>query len=153
MLYKKFFTYLLPLIVSLGVLLLFLKTPLAGIYYQNPVAHSFLMLVFTTALFFVWFFSYQYYVNDRDTKWYIIVLTCFILAFFYSAHAVLVPSFDWGNEALFDISEHYGLFLVSLVLWGLVIPFSDKFKEKIYLARNKILLVLFSLLFAGFASL
>ena len=153
MLYKKFSIPLLLLAASLGLLLLILKTPLAGIFYQNVLAHSFIILAFSVALFFVWFFSYQYCVKEKDINWYFLTLACFILVVFYFAHAVLVPSFGWGNEELFDISEHYGLFLASLVLWGLVIPFSDKIKEKIYLARIKFFLALFFLLLAGFVSL
>jgi len=153
MLYKKFFIPFLLLAASLGALLLILKTPLAGIEYHNLLAHSFIMLAFSAALFFVWFFSYQYCVKEKDINWYFLTLACFILVVFYLTHSVLVPSFGWGNEELFDISEHYGLFLASLVLWGLVIPFSDKIKEKIFLARIKILLALIFLLLVGFVSL
>ncbi len=153
MLYKKFSIPFILLASSLGLLLLILKTPLAGIFYQNVLAHSFIMLAFSAVLFFSWFFSYQYYVKEKDINWYIITLVCFILVVFYFAHAVLIPSFGWGNEALFDISEHYGLFLASLVLWGLVISFSDKIKEKIYLARTKIFLGMNLLLLVGFALL
>jgi PAS domain S-box-containing protein len=69
------------------------------------------------------------------------------------SHAVLVPAFGWGNEELFDISEHYGFFLTSLLLWGLIIPFSDRLKEKIYRSRTKIFIGANIFLLLGFTLL
>ena len=113
--YKLISPFLL-LAASLGVLLLILKTPLAGIFYHNPLAHSFVLLAFTVTLFFICFLAYQRFARDKDTRWYILSLAFFIRGVFAFAHAVLVPAFGWGDEALFDISEHYGLFLAALLL-------------------------------------
>jgi len=150
--YKLVAPFLL-LAASFGLLLLILKTPLAGIEYHNPLAHSFVLLAFTVVLFFIWFFSYQRFVRDKDLRWYFLSIAFFVRGVFAFAHAVLVPAFGWGNEALFDISEHYGLFLASLLLWGLVIPFSEQIKERIYQARSKIFLGLNAVVLIGFASL
>ena len=54
---------------------------------------------------------------------------------------------------MFDISEHYGFFLASLLLWGLIVPFSDRLKEKIYQSRTKILIGANVFLLLGFALL
>ena len=151
--YKKFSIPLLLLAASLGLLLLIEKTPLAGMEYHNTLAHSFILLAFTAVLFFIWFFSYQRFVRDKDLRWYFLSVAFFVRGVFAFAHAVLVPAFGWGNEALFDISEHYGLFLASLLLWGLIIPFPTLVKDKIYQARSKIFLSINLVLLAGFASL
>src|SRR3990167_843452 len=138
------------LAASLGLLLLIQKTPLAGMYFHNPLAHSFVLLAFTAVLFFICFLSYQRFVRDRDPRWYILSVAFFIRGVFAFAHAVLVPAFGWGNEELFDISEHYGLFLASLILWGLIIPFSDRLKDKIYQGRARIFLGLNAVVLIGF---
>src|SRR3989344_5399617 len=158
--YKRISIPLLLLAASLGGLLLVLKTPLAGIFYHNPLAHSFVLLAFTVTLFSIWFLAYQRFARDRDPRWYILSIAFFIRVVFAFAHAVLVPAFGWGDEALFDISEHYGLFLAALLLWGLVIPldfaqgkpFSDRIKDKIYQGRIRIFLGLNAVVLIGFAS-
>jgi len=125
------------LAASLGLLLLIQKTPLAGMYFHNTLAHSFVLLAFTAVLFFICFLSYQRFVRDRDPRWYILSVAFFIRGVFAFAHAVLVPAFGWGNEELFDISEHYGLFLASLILWGLIIPFDTSTTFSAGFARGK----------------
>jgi len=133
--------------------LLILKTPLAGVFYTSSLAHSFTLLAITSILFFVYFFSYQFYAKEKDLRWYIFSLAFYTLGVFSFAHAVFVPAFGWGNEMLFDITEHYGFFVVSLLLWGLIIPFSERIKEKIFEKRSKIFLSLNLLLLAGFTLL
>src|SRR3989338_7108496 len=150
MFYKKFSIPFLLLAASLGLLLLIQKTALAGMYFHNAPAHSFVLLAFTATLFGIWFLSYQRFVRDKDLRWYILSVAFFIRGVFAFAHAVLVPVFGWGNEELFDISEHYGLFLASLLLWGLAIPFSDRLKDKIYQGRTRIFLGLNAVLLIGF---
>ena len=140
MLYKKFFPPFLILAVGLGLLLILVKTPLAAVFYQSALAHSFTLLAITAILFFVWFFSNQFYAKEKDVRWQVVSSAFYLLGVFSFAHAVLVPAFGWGNEALFDVTEHYGFFLTSLLLWGLVIPFSGHIQEKIYQARTKIIL-------------
>ena len=149
--YKRISIPFLLLAATLGALLLVLKTPLAGMYFPNTLAHSFVLLAFTAVLFFICFLSYQRFVRDRDPRWYILSVAFFIRGVFAFAHAVLVPAFGWGNEELFDISEHYGLFLASLILWGLIIPFSDRLKDKIYQGRTRIFLGLNAAVLLGFA--
>src|SRR3989338_5615186 len=159
MFYKKFSIPFLLLAASLGLLLVIEKTPLAGMYFPNTLAPSFVLLAFTAVLFFICFLSYQRSVRDKDLRWYILSVAFFIRGVFAFAHAVLVPAFGWGNEELFDISEHYGLFLASLILWGLVIPFdfaqgkpfSDRLKDKIYQGRTRIFLGLNAAVLLGFA--
>jgi len=151
--YKKLSIPFLLLVASLGGLLVILKTPLAGIFYPSDLVHSFLLLAIVTVLFFVYFFASQLYAQDKDLRWFVIGLAFYTLGIFSFVHAVMVPAFGWGNEALFDISEHYGFFLASLVLWGLVVPFSVSVKEKIFEKRSKIFLSLNLLLLAGFTLL
>src|SRR3989338_7064405 len=150
--YKRISIPFLLLAAALGALLLVLKTPLAGIFYHNPPAHSFVLLAFTATLFSIWFLAYQRFARDKDTPWFFLSTAFFIRGVFAFAHAVLVPAFGWGNEELFDISEHYGLFLASLLLWGLAIPFSDRLKDKIYQGRTMIFLGLNAVLLIGFIS-
>lgn len=138
---------------SFGILLLLAKTSLVSVFYISVLAHSFVLLAITTVLFFVCFFSYQYYVKEKELRWYILSLAFYVLGFFSFAHAILVPAFGWGSEELFDVTEHYGFFLTSLFLWGLIMPLSSQIKEKIYQGRTKIFLGMNFLLLTGFVLL
>lgn len=149
--HNKLFIPVLLLTACIAVLLILIKTPLASVFYINILAHSFILLGLVVTLFLVAFFAYQYYLKDKEICCYFIFLATYILGVFGFVHAIAVPAFGWGNEALFDISEHYGLFLTSLFLYGLVIPFSAQIQDKIYKARSKIFLGLSFLLITAFA--
>ncbi|MBI5046104.1 MAG: PAS domain-containing protein [Candidatus Niyogibacteria bacterium] len=133
--------------------MLLVKTSLSSVFYASILVHSFVMLTIAAVIFFICFFSYQHYAKDKDIRWYVISLAFYILGFFSFVHAVLVPAFGWGGEELFDISEHYGFFLASLLLYGLIVPFSDRIKEKIYQGRMKIFIGANLLLLIGFVLL
>lgn len=153
MLYKKFFIPFLLLVALLGGLLFLVQTPLASVFYPNALAHSFVLLAITAVTFFVYFFSYQYYAKEKDIRWYAVSLAFYVLGIFGFIHAVLVPAFGWGSEELFDISEHYGFFLTSFLLWGLIIPFSNQMQEKIHRGGARIFLGASVLLLTGFVLL
>ena len=153
MFYRKLLIPFLLLAVSLAVLLLLVTTPLSQIFYHAVSAHSFLLLAIVAALFFIYFFAWQFYAQDKDPRWYVVSLAFYVLGIFSFAHAIMVPDFGWGSEELFDIFEHYGLFLTSLLLWGLIVPFSDQIKEKIFAKRSKIFLGLNLFLLTGLALL
>ena len=153
MFYRKLLIPFLLLAVSLAVLLLLVTTPLSQIFYHAVSAHSFLLLAIVAALFFIYFFAWQFYAQDKDPRWYVVSLAFYVLGIFSFAHAIVVPGFGWGSEELFDIFEHYGLFLTSLLLWGLIVPFSDQIKEKIFAKRSKIFLGLNLFLLTGLALL
>lgn len=138
--YKSFIISLVILAVSLGVLLALVKSPLTPVFYPNILVHSFILLAITGVLFFVYFFSYQLYVKEKDIRYYIVGLSFYVLGVFGFIHSVMVPAFGWGNEALFDISEHYGMFLASFLLLGLIFSFTVAAQEKIFRLRTKIFL-------------
>ena len=56
------------------------------------------------------------YAETKDVIWLLLMLAGSVSALHFSLHALVVPGFLVFNEALFDIFEHYGLFLAGLIL-------------------------------------
>ncbi|MDP3014726.1 MAG: hypothetical protein Q8M92_10815, partial [Candidatus Subteraquimicrobiales bacterium] len=81
------------------------------------IFHSLVMSVVFTVWLSVGYASWHKYVKTQDSFWIYFALTSVIFSIYFFLQALVVPDFTiYYTDALFDIFEHYGLFLGSIVL-------------------------------------
>ncbi len=78
------------------------------------------------------------YTETKDAPWLYLVFANSIFSVYFFLHALVVPDFIIFNESLFDIFEHYGLFLGSITLFiGALL--GTRGGEYLYRFRNRII--------------
>ena len=134
-----------------GFILLY-KGFFGDVIYHSHLAHSILLIITCAIAFYTAYLADQAYLKIRDPRIFIISLAFYVFGLSFLSHAVSIPDWQFFNEAIFDITEHYGLFIGAFILFALVfLPFG--LQEKIYRFRMNIFIVLTLLLFIGFAAL
>jgi len=117
------------------------NSALGQIEFHNHFFHSILLLITAVLAFYTAYAAYKSYGKNQDLRIFIISLSFYVFGFVFFFHGITIPdalhNFPWFNEAIFDVTEHYGLFLGSLVFLGLILPLHN-FKETIYKNRVKI---------------
>ena len=139
------------LIPFLGFVLL-LKGFFGGVIYHSHLAHSILLIITCAIAFYAAYLADQAYLKNRDPRVFVTSLAFYVFGLSFLSHAVSIPDWQFFNEAVFDITEHYGLFIGAFIFFALVfLPFG--LQEKIYRFRMSIFIVLTLMLFIGFAAL
>ncbi len=112
--------------------------------------HSLVMIgIFSLQLATIYLASLQY-TKTKDPPWLFLILALFVSSFYFFFHALVAPGFFIFNEKLFDIFEHYGLFLGSgIFLVGMVSRIKDT--GTLYRLRKRIITgwIIANLLFAA----
>lgn len=78
------------------------------------------------------------YKETKDPPWLFLILANSISAIYFFLHALVVPDFLIFSEALFDIFEHYGLFLGGIALL-IGVFFHTKDKDRLYHFHKRII--------------
>lgn len=110
---------------------------LSRIYYTGIWEHSILLLIICSTALSISYYCYKYYARDKTPSFFILSLFFIIIGVSFFLHSIAIPSFYFLNERIFDITEHFGLFLASGVLMALFFP--ERFiKEALYDNKKKI---------------
>ena len=134
------------------IFLFLFQSSLGNVQIHNTVAHSILIVAVCLICFYISIVAYYAYKISKDLRFFIITLAFCVFGFVFMLHGISIPDFFLGDKIIFEITEHYGLFLGSLICLGLVLPPQsfenkiDKNKLKIILGLLLFLLVLFALL-------
>lgn len=128
------------------------QTWLGGLSFHSHGVHTAVLTLIAILAFYACLTAYRAYEKRKDARIFFIALAFYVFGFSFLLHGISVPDFYLFNEEIFDITEHYGLFLGSLTLLLLIIPW-NAWKLKIYNNRRIILMILAAFLWAGFASL
>ncbi|MCR4283714.1 MAG: hypothetical protein NUV64_00140 [Parcubacteria group bacterium] len=126
-------------LVSFGAFIYILKrvaTP--DLFVHNHLLHGAVMIAVCLVSFFAAYRAYVSYSYSKNVYELFLALAFYIFGFIFLAHGVFVPGFLFFDEMLFDIFEHTGLFLGSILFLGLGLSLS-KWREDIYNKRSKII--------------
>ncbi len=127
-----------------------------NIVFINHFVHLLLLLSISLFAFYVAFLSYGIYDKSGDSRAFAISLSFYVFAFFFLVHGLIVPDLRQKlflfNPYFFRVTLHYGLFLGSLALLGLVFPFGA-WKKAVYGNRLKIFAGGILFLFSSFVLL
>ncbi len=138
-----FFPFL-AFLASFFILLFTKESSFANLVYFNTVLHSILMLVICTVIFYSAYFSYQIYKQSRQVSLFAVSLSLYVFGLVFLVHSMYISGFVEMSKEAFEVSEHYGLFLGSLVFFLLTVSF-DKAKDFVF--KNKTV-ILYCLLLA-----
>lgn len=128
------------------------RTWLGSLSFHSHSVHTAALILIAILAFYACLTAYRAYEKRKDARIFFIALAFYVFGFTFLLHGISVPDFYLFNEEIFDITEHYGLFLGSLTLLLLIIPWSA-WKPKIYNNRKIVLMGLAAFLWASFASL
>lgn len=110
---------------------------LSRIYYTGIWEHSILLLIICSTALSISYYCYKYYTRDKTPSFFILSLFFIIIGVSFFLHSIAIPSFYFLNEQIFDITEHFGLFLAGGVLMVLFLP-EHFIKEALYDNKRKI---------------
>lgn len=146
------FTALISFLTPFAGFFLLYKGFFGDIVYHSHLAHSILLIITCAIAFYAAYLADQAYLKTRDPRVFVTSLAFYIFGLSFLSHAISIPDWQFFNEAIFDITEHYGLFIGALILFALAfLPFG--LQEKIYRFRMSIFVALTLMLFIGFATL
>ncbi|MDO8601302.1 MAG: HAMP domain-containing protein [bacterium] len=119
------------------LIFIFLKSnQLGGRSYHNPWVHSLLLLIICGVAFYAAYVAYRGYKESQSVNLFITSLAFYTFGFVFFLHGLTIPDFGLFSEDLFEVAEHYGLFLGSFILLGLILPL-EGLREFVYrLAKN-----------------
>lgn len=144
----SFASFFIPFYVFIALM----NTYLSRVYYTNILAHSALLIVICSTAFSISYFYYINYAKNKDLLFFIIALFFKIIGLAMFFHAITIPTFYFMNEHIFDVTEHFGLFLASLILMALFLPVNYA-GDFIYNNKRKILVFCALTMILGFISL
>ena len=128
------------------------QSGIGNISFHSHGVHTAALALIAIFAFYSCLTAYRAYEKRKDARIFFIALAFYVFGFAFLLHGISVPDFYIFNEEIFDITEHYGLFLGSLTLFLLIFPW-NAWKLKIYNRRIFIFGCLAAFLWAGFASL
>jgi len=115
------------------------------IFFHSHISHSILLLITSALALYTSHSAYKAYSKSGDLRIFVLSLSFYAFGFVFLLHGITMPdalfNVPWFNEAIFDVTEHYGLFLGSLIFLGLIMPLAG-YKDSIYKNRLKIFGVL-----------
>jgi PAS domain S-box-containing protein len=104
--------------------------------FYNPIIHGIVLSFASGFALYISFTAYRGYNRNRDPKVLGIALAFFAFGFIFLLHG-MTPLSPLYSEDFFDVTEHYGLFIGSLLLLSSILPL-QKFSGAIYLIKQKI---------------
>lgn len=111
---------------------------ITSISFSSHIIHSAMMACIFGVQIFMIYLALHKYAKTRDARWFFFILAGLISSVYFFFHTLVVPGFVIFSEALFDIFEHYGLFLAGMAL-SVGIAWNGKAGERLYSLRKKIL--------------
>ncbi|TAN57503.1 MEKHLA domain-containing protein [Patescibacteria group bacterium] len=128
------------------------QSGIGDISFHSHGVHTAALSLIAILAFYSCLTAYRAYEKRKDARIFFITLAFYIFGFTFLLHGISIPDFYIFNEEIFDITEHYGLFLGSLTLFLIIIPW-NAWKLKIYNRRIFIFGCLAAFLWLGFAAL
>jgi len=128
------------------------QSGIGDISFHSHGVHTAALSLIAILAFYSCVTAYRAYEKRKDARIFFITLAFYIFGFTFLLHGISIPDFYIFNEEIFDITEHYGLFLGSLTLFLIIIPW-NAWKLKIYNRRIFIFACLAAFLWVGFAAL
>lgn len=129
---------------------LFLKTEYdPSILYKLEGLHTISILVMSVLALLVAFFGYTIFAGSTDIRIMFIVFAFFSFGAIFAMHALSLPSLAISSQDFFEITEHYSLLFVSLLVFiGASIPAtassSATYNKRLYLfIATQVLILLF----------
>ncbi|PIR58022.1 MAG: hypothetical protein COU71_00845 [Parcubacteria group bacterium CG10_big_fil_rev_8_21_14_0_10_38_31] len=129
------------LIPFLGFYILYNSALSEEIFY-SPIMHSMAVIFICLLAFIVSYFSYQIYKKNHDARIFILTLAFYIFGFVFFLNILSTGNFLFIIKEVFEVTEHYGLFLGALLLLGFILP-PVTLDAKIYQYRRKIFFWIF----------
>lgn len=117
----------------------FFSAAVGKVLYHSHLAHSLLFFIVSALPLYAAYYAYRSYSKNQDVRVFALALTFFIFGLVFFGHSI--ANFYHLGENIFDITEHYGLFLGSLffLLFMLVSYFVEK---DIYHYRREVFLII-----------
>lgn len=106
--------------------------------FSSHTIHSIVMTCIFGVQLATLYLAMHKYSETRNTSWLFLILFGSVSSMYFFLHALVVPGFLIFSEELFDVFEHYGLFLGGGVLL-IGSFFSAQTKERLYRLRTRIL--------------
>jgi len=135
---------LLPIIILLALFKFLIETIFLSYY-----LHSFILIIASLLSFFITFYSHVLYKKNNNFRLLLISLSFYGAGLILLLHAILVPEFLIFNELVFDITEHYGFFVGSLLMFLIFLPIPEVCRKGACTYKNSIF-VTATLLLAAF---
>lgn len=133
---KAIISFLTPI----GAILIFSLSYLSEISVQSHPLHWLIMVIAGSLAFYVFYRAHNTYKVTKNPPLLALSLAFLTFGIALIFHAITIPGFPYFfNETIFDITEHYGLFLGSLILLGIIFPYNKKI-ENFFYAYHKIFL-------------
>src|SRR3989344_4407026 len=138
--FKTIIKALIFFFLPLAVIFISPRFPLFQIQIHSYFFHWLVMIIASSLAFYIFYRAYSSYKITKNPPLLAISLAFLTFGISLIFHAVTIPGFPYFfNETIFDIAEHYGLFIGSLILLGVVFPY-NKTIENFFYAHHKILL-------------
>src|SRR3989338_11017628 len=138
--FKTIIKALIFFFLPLAVIFISPRFPLFQIQIHSYFFHWLVMIIASSLAFYIFYRAYSSYKITKNPPLLAISLAFLTFGISLIFHAVTIPGFPYFfNEVIFDIAEHYGLFIGSLILLGIVFPY-NKTIENFFYAYHKILL-------------
>src|SRR3989338_4168352 len=146
--------------LPLAVIFISPRFTLFQIQIHSYVFHWLVMVIAGSLAFYIFYRAYNTYKATKNSPLLMLSLAFLIFGMALVLHAITIPgsigSVYLFNEIIFDIAEHYGLFLGSLILLGIIFPYNQKIENFLY-SHHRILLrgllVFFAIFFASVIAL
>lgn len=98
--------------------LIFLKTQYdISALYKYKVLHTVSVLTMSTLALLVAFLGYTIYSDSSDMRIMFIIFAFFTFGAIFFLHAMSLPSLRMASKDFFELTEHYSLFFVSLLVF------------------------------------
>ena len=138
--YKTIIKALISFLAPLVAILIFAYSHLSEIKIYSHTMHWLIMVIAGSLAFYVFHRAYNTYKATKNPPLLALSLAFLTFGIALVFHAITIPGFPYFfNEIAFDVTEHYGLFIGSLILLGIVFPYNQKI-ENFFYAHHKIFL-------------
>lgn len=108
----SFLFFILPFLGFLAVNMYYGTT-----LYQSESLHTIATLITSALSLFVAFLGYTLYADSEDIRIMFIIFAFFTFGSVFAIHALSLPSLEIASQKFFEITEHYSLFFVSLLVF------------------------------------
>jgi signal transduction histidine kinase len=126
----------LPLLITF----LLIQIEVAGGAYRNTILHAVLMLTIVAVDFYIAYIAYETYCLKKNTTIFFATLAFLAAAVSHVVHSLMAADMPVSFEDIFDLSEHFSIFILSvLLLVGFLYSPSKKMEDVIYRYKNRII--------------
>ncbi|MBI3671626.1 hypothetical protein HY249_02420, partial [Candidatus Azambacteria bacterium] len=114
---KTISVVLVSFFATLFVFLFILKSGIGEISFHSYILHTLILSISSIIAFYGSYLYYKTYAEKRNVRDFLFALSFFTFGTSFFLHALSVSDFFLFSETIFDITEHYGLFLSAIFLF------------------------------------